>query len=573
MFRSGLLLIIVLLAGCGDGAPGTRGTALGGRQYGGVFNVNETEQLRSIFPLGLSQASAHRITAQIYQGLVKLDQRNLSVIPCLAERWEVDASATSYTFFLRQGVRFHDDPVFPDGKGREVTASDVVYCFTAICIDEERNHMFWLFQDRVEGANQHFAATSGGAMPSGGVTGLEVIDQYTVRIRLAHPVPNFLQIVAHQGCWIWPRELLEQYGNDLMTHAIGTGAFKLKEILPDQAMVLERNPTYWERDELGNQLPFLDAVRVTFVRDKAIELEQFLKGNITAMFEVPVERLDVLADSVSVEARVRFKVLSIAGLTTQFYGFNSTKPPFDNERVRKAFALAIDRRFLVDSVLKGMAVPAMHGLVAPGLGIYPYTEVGGFAFEPDSARSLLAAAGYPGGKGFPSLLLQVNSDGFGYVQVADAVQEMLERELRVRLSVSVLPADQHFDRIESGQAKFWREGWIADYPDPENFLALLYGKNAVVDTSQRTFLNTTRYHDPQFDALFALAQQSVDPAERAQRLAQAERKAIKDAVITPLYHDRNIRLQQPWVRDFPINSMEYRDLSAVWFDQAIRKDH
>lgn len=564
-----LAFLLPWLAGCGGDAPAMKHAAKGGKRYGGIFNMNETEEIRSIFPLDLSQASAHRIAAQIYQGLVKLDQRDLHIVPCLAERWEVDPSATNYTFHLRPGVHFHDDPVFPDGRGRELKAQDVIHCFTAICTASEINHMFWLFQDRVLGANERYAATSAGSTTVGPVAGLEAIDDRTVRIRLSHPVPNFLQLVAHQGCWIWPAELLDSYRDDLMHHAIGTGPFRMKASRPGETMVLERAPEYWEMDAEGNRLPFLDGVRVTFVNNKAQELEQFLAGNISAIYELPVDSIGVLADSIDEKGNRRFMLGSIPGLTTQFYGFNSTKPPFDDVRVRRAFCLAIDRRALVRNVLKGLAVPAQHGLVAPGLEGYPYDVVPGFAFEPDSARALLAAAGYPGGLGFPPQLLQVNGDGYGYVQVADAVQAMLERELHVNVAVSVLPADQHFDRVETGQAHFWREGWIADYPDPENFLSLLYGKNAVIDTSQRTFLNTTRYHDPQFDSFYGLAQGTTDEVKRLRHLAMAERKAMRDAVIAPLYHDRNLRLLQPWVRDLPQNAMEYRDLGAVWFDRSV----
>lgn len=567
MRRSRSLLLAALLSACGTTNGPLKDAARGGKRYGGIFNSNETEELRGIFPLELTQASAHRVMAQVYQGLVKLDQRDLHVVPCLAERWEVDPSATTYTFHLRRGVRFHDDPVFPDGKGRELTARDVVHCFTAICTESGINHQFWLFQDRLLGANEHYAATSGGRTSERGVEGIEAIDEHTVRIRLAHPEPNFLHIIAHQGCWIWPEELPARYGDDLAHHAIGTGPFRVKAIRPGEALVLERNPDHWEVDAEGNRLPFLDGVRVTFVDDKARELEQFIAGHISAMYELPVDSLGVLADSVDAHGTRRFIAGSLPGLTTQFYAFNSTRPPFNDVRVRQAFALAIDRNALVDHVLKGLAVPATHGLVAPGMAGYPYDLVDGFAFDPDSARRLLARAGYPEGRGFPPQLLQVNGDGFAYIEVAEAVQQMLERELHVNVAVSVLPAVQHFDRVELGRANFWREGWIVDYPDPENFLSLLYGRNAVIDTTQRGNLNSTRYHDPEFDALFSLARETTDPRQRLELLAKAERRAMRDAVLTPLYHERNVRLLQPWVRDFPQNAMEYRDLGPVWFER------
>lgn len=232
--------------------------------------------------------------------------------------------------------------------------------------------------------------------------------------------------------------------------------------------------------------------------------------------------------------------------------------------------MAIDRQMLVDSVLNGLALPAEHGVVAPGFESYPYEMVPGTTFDPAGARKLLEEAGHPGGTDLPTVHLQVNNDGFGYVQVAGVVQSMLERNLGVRVVTSVLPAEQHFDRVEAGRAQFWREGWIVDHPDPENFLALFYGKNAPADTTEPSYLNSTRYRNTRFDSLFAQALRTDGQAERMALLAGAERQLMEDVVIAPLYHERSVRLLQPWVRDLPINGMEYRDLRGVWFDPEAR---
>lgn len=565
--RAGVLslLLLPLLPACSGGSskPPVAGT-----RSGGVFNLNETEALRSIFPLTLTQASAYRIMSQVYQGLVSFDPATLEIIPCLAERWEVDEGATRYTFHLRSGVRFHDDPAFPDGKGREVDADDVVRCFTAICTQGVGDQMIWLFQDRVVGANAHYVGSKGGANGVGAVEGIKKVDDRTVSITLTHPSPNFLQIIAHQGCWIWPQELLAGYGNALDAHAIGTGPFILHELHPGEAMVLERNPHYWRTDAEGHTLPYLDAVRITFSEDRNAEFDQFLKERVTALLELPVDRLRDLKDSVDPRsAERRFIMRSTPSLTSQFYGFDAYHAPFKDVRVRKAIALAIDRRTLADSVLGGFATPALHGIVAPGLDGYPYELVPGVPFDPDSARELLALAGYPEGRGFPPLQLQVNTDGFGYVRVAEAVQAMLERELHVPVSVSVMPADKHYERIEMLQARFWREGWTADHPDPENFLALFYGKNAVLDTTLPASINNTRFNAREFDDLFINAAQTTDKSTRMRGLAEAERVAMEQMPVAPLYHEQAVFLMHPWVKDLHINAIEFLDLSAVWFDR------
>lgn len=550
-------LLAALPYGCSSPAEGVHGP---GGVYGGVFNFNETQVVRSLFPPSITLVSEQHIGSQVYEGLVRLDPRDLAVEPALAQSWAVDSSHTVYTFRLREGIRFHDDAAFPDGKGRELTAEDVAHCFTSICEAGSGDAAFHLFQGKVKGADAYHAS----GVQGGTVEGIRALDAHTVRIMLVQPFPGFLQSLAVAGCWIWPRELKAAYGDDLLRHAIGTGPFRLKAAQPAEAYVLERNPGYWEHDAEGRQLPYLDAVRITLVPEKDKEMAAFLKGRLSLVTELSLHSIRVLADSVDPQTgERRFNVLSIPALAVQFYGFNLSKPPFRDVRVRRAFALALDRSKLVDSVLHGLAVTAEHGLVAPGLAGYPYGQVPGIPFLPDSARKLLAAAGYPGGKGFPRVSLQVDDHGFGYRSVASMAQEMLGRELGVALSVSTVPTKTYYDRVERGEALFWREGWVADLPDPENFLALLYGKNAEPDTAKPSAFNTTRYADPRFDRLYALALTRDQLPARMADLAQAERIAMEDVPVIPLYHERYIMLSAPNVEGLSINPMELLDLRRV----------
>lgn len=562
------LVLFLLFAACsGPASEPRQREGAGGRYYGGVFNANESEIIRSLFPLSLTQAAAHRIGTQIYEGLVRFDQQDLSIQPALAERWDVDPSGTMYTFHLRRDVRFHDDPCFKGGEGRALTADDVLYCLTAVCTSSEDNHMDWLLRDRVQGANGHYASTASGK-PSDGVKGLVKVDDHTIRIHLNSAWPGLLQVLAHQGCWIYPAELPGHYGEEARWHPVGTGPFSVRQFQVGQALIMERNPHYWGEDEHGNRLPFLDAVRITFVADKEVELAEFQKKRLSILYELPLDRTELLQ---ATDTEPQYVVQSMPGLTVQFYGFNRAKAPFHDVRVRQAFSLAIDRRYLVDSVLNGLAVAAQRGVVAPGFQDYPYDTVPALRYAPAEARALLAEAGFPGGNGLPTVFLHVNNTGFGYVRVAGEVQNMLERELNAKVVTTVLPSDQHFGRVERGEAPLWREGWVVDHPDPENFLALFYGPNAPVDTSAPAYLNSTRYRDARFDGLYAAAQRTTDHASRMGLLAQAERRLMEDAVVIPLYHERNVRLVQPWVMDLPINGMEYRDLRAVWFDPQRRQ--
>lgn len=559
LLRTAVAFLISLLLACGPSEPQVRG---GGGRYGGVFNINENQVLRTLFPLAINLVSEQRVGAQIYEGLVGFNATDLSVEPALAESWELNAARTVYTFKLRPDVRFHDDPAFPDGEGRLLTAQDVVHCFTSLCEQGIGDAAFWLFQDRVAGANEYHAS----GIRGGSVSGITALDDRHVRITLTRPCPYFLQILAGAGCWIWPRELLEHYANDLFRHAIGTGPFRLNVARPEEVVVLERNHAYWGVDAEGRRLPYLDAVRVTLVPDKEREINEFLKGNLSMISELSLLSIHALGDSVDPQTGEKhFNTLSIPTLAVQFYGFNATKPPFNDPLVRRAFAMALDRQELVDSVLHGLAVVARHGLVPPGLPDYPYDLVPGIPYDPERARALLAEAGYPGGKGFPRIQLQVNNHGFGYRSVASRVQEMLGKELGVAITVSVVPPNSYYERIDQGEALFWREGWVADLPDPENFLALIYGKNAVLDTTLPSRLNTTRYASPHFDALFGLSLTKGSEAERLRDLARAEALAMQDVPLIPLYHERHIMLLPTRVQGMQINSMELLDLREVYF--------
>jgi len=561
-------VLAILLASCGSDVAPFKTTAQGGRHYGGIFNWNETGTVRSIHPLGLTTIKAARVGSLVYQGLIRFDPRDLTIRPCLAERWEVDASGKVYTMHLRSDVLFHPDPLFPKGEGRPFTARDVEQCFLRLCTASPENQMFWLFQDRVLGAEAYHHATASGRLP-GRLEGVQVIDDHTLRIELVAADPIFLQILAHHGCWIYPTELLAADPAHTM-RAIGTGPFILRNAGDGGVLILERSPAYWGLDEHGNKLPFLDGVRVTFNPEKTEEVDAFLQGKLSMVMDPPVERLSQLSDTLEPgTGELRFHVQRVPGLSVQFYGFNDRKPPFDRLIVRRAIALAIDQRFLVDSVLQGAAVPAGHSVVPPALRPTG-RALPDQSYDPRTAQRLLAEAGYPEGKGFPMVRLQVNNGGFGYIRIAEAVQGMLERNLGIGISISVLPADQHYELVDGGKAQFWRQGWVADYPDAENFLALFYGRNAVLDPGLPSTLNSTRYQNDRFDSLYQVARATSDPDERMRIMGLAEQQAMDDATVAPLYFERLIRLVQPWVMNMPVNAMDIRDLSTVWFDPALK---
>lgn len=571
-----IAVVALLFASCGGGKKKgekelTKGK--GGITLGGVFLVNEIETFRSLFPLSVTDVYSYRIANQVYQSLFKFNQETLEVELNLAESYEIDDSKTVYTIKLKKGVNFQDADCFSGGKGRELKAADVKYCFDKVCEFNAQNKMYWLFKDKVVGAQEYFASTRNKKPLSEGVKGVEVVDDYTIKITLVEPFGAFDQILAHIGTAIYPAEAYDKYGKDMRVNAVGTGPFILDKVKEGSEVILKKNENYWESDEHGNQLPYLDGIKVTFISEKSTELKEFQKGNLDLIWEIPVDEIPNIIGSLedAQEGKNKeFILQSENSLSIQYYAFLYTHEVFSDVRVRKAFNMAIDREELVNITLQGEGVPAMNGFVPPMKG-YPQEKVKGYSLNVDEARKLMTQAGYPNGSGFPNITLNLNSGGKTQELLAEAMQNELKKNLNIDISIKVLPMNQHQNEYESGKAAFWRIGWVADYPDPENFLNLFYSKNLPDDASENSYINSMRYNNPEFDKVFEEAKRESDPVKRMELFAQADQIIMDDAVVMPVYYDDYLRLLNPQVRNMPMNQLELRDFTRVYFAPKEKK--
>jgi oligopeptide transport system substrate-binding protein len=545
--------------------------AEGNRYYGGTMRYNEEEYFKSLYPLNVTEVTGHRIAEQIYEGLVAFDQATLDIRPALAKSWEIDDSGTQYTFHLRTDVFFHDDPCFPDGKGRRFTAQDVKYCFDRLCYyNPADNQGFWIFKDVVKGANEYQEATKNQALPDQGVEGVRVLNDSTLLIELYTPYSVFLSRLGLIFGKIYPREAVAYYGGDLRTHPVGTGPFMPKIMKENEVFFMTRHPKYWQKDEWGNQLPYLDHIKVTFVKEKRAELLSFKKGEIDFVYRLPLDMVDeVLLPGDRLRPEYEAYILQHeASMSLQYYGFLHAHPIFRDRRVRQAFCYAVDRERLCTYTLRGAGFPAKYGMVPPGTGTYNPTVIRGYTYDPSKAKQLLAEAGYPNGKGFPKITLQLNSGGGRNSQVAEAIQKMLTETLGISVDILSVPWPQHTEAVESAKAAFWRLGWIADYPDAENFLNLFHSKHVPADISVKTYINSFRYKNKAFDTALDAAMRSTVDSVRNAYYAAADQTAIDDAVVLPLFYDKDYRLLQATVRNFPQNAMEYRRFTEVYFAPA-----
>lgn len=572
---------LVVLAACGlsacrePGKPeGELRPAAGGKTYGGIYRVNETGELSSLDPVRINDVTSAHIAENVYDNLLSFDE-HLRLTNELARDWEVSPDGLEYTYHLRTDVFFHDDPCFSAGKGRRLTAADVVYSFSRICDARTGSKSFDYLRGKVVGADEYFAATqeaerSGKAPQRTNPQGFEAINDSTFRIRLTKPFAPFRSYVALTSMAIHPREAVEYYGKQFAHHPVGTGPFRFVRWLPDRECVVERNQNYWKRDEHGNRLPFLDGVRFTFMKDDKMQLLEFQAGNLEESYRIPNEYFNVIVspDNTPIGAFAKYTLVHVPAAATQYYGMLTTDAVMGDKRVRQAFNMAVDRDRIVRYILRGQAAgTGIHGLVPPALPGYNATAVRGYRYDPKKARELLAEAGYPQGRGFPPCTLQVNAGGGRNIAIAEAVQGMLKEVLNIDVALQQVEFAMHLERIDAGKAPFYRLGWVADYPDPESFLNLLYGKNVPADGGISP-LNSVRYRNPKFDELFERAIATVNDSARMELYRQAEQIAMDDAPMLVIFYDRDYRLVQPYVRDYRNNAMDRRMYKYVWLRDA-----
>ena len=536
--------------------------------YGGIFRINEVENFKNLYPHSLTDAISSHIGSQIYQGFFRLNQKTLKVEKCLAEDYSVNEDATVWTMTLRDGVYFHDDPCFDGGKGRKVTVEDFKYCFDKLCESYPDNKLYELFQDRVVGAKEYFESTQSGSPLEGGVSGVKIIGN-SIEITLKSPFSAFDKVLSHNACWVFPREAWDKYGSDMRAKCVGSGPFKVDVIKEGVQVRLVRNENYWELDEHGNKLPYINIIKTTFTQDKKTELSSFQSGKLDMIWKLPVEEMSSVLGTLK-EAQngenTEFQYQHKRGMSTQFYCFLHTSELFSDLRVRKAFNLAINREDLVKYTLQGEGEPGIHGFV-PDFGAYDNKTIKGFDFDPERARELMAESGHTDGKGLENITLYINEGGSTNILLAEAIQNQLRENIGVKINIEPLQMPVHIQKFQTGQEDFWRIAWVADYPDPENFLKLFYGKNVPADPTAESFPNFSRYTNPQFDEMFEKALAEVDDDTRDELFHSCDSLLIADAAFMPIYYDDYIRLLKLNVRAFPQNAMEYRDLSRVFFSR------
>ncbi len=483
----------------------------------------------SLDPALASDSTSHPYIVEIYSGLVKLD-RNLRVRPDIAERWELSPDGKTYTFYLRKDVRFHD--------GRPATARDFKYSIERAADPALKSATAATYLGDIVGVKDKLAnrATS--------VSGVRVIDDYTVAITIAEPRSYFLAKLTYPTTCFVDQANIEQGGPTWFNKPNGTGPFKLLEYTRGQRIVLGANELFYEAPPLVSRVEFV------------------LSDFSMAMYEGG--RLDMIGvgsssiDRVSDPSNPLNKELAVSPqLSTQFVIFNTHKPPFDDVLVRQAFTLAIDREQIVQVGYRGLPLLA-NSILPPGMPGYanPPAPV----YDPTLARQLLAQSKYAGK--LPDIVWSVSGTGGSVAPSIQAMVEMLKTNLGVNVSVQQTEWSAFLARMhdpERGGMQIYSMGWSADYVDPENFVDVLFRSSGES--------NYSLYSNPAVDKSLDQAAQEKDLETRLKLYQQAERMILADYPVMPLTHGRSYTLTKPYVKDLANTATTVSRLRYVWLSE------
>lgn len=525
------ILLIAVIAGCsGKAATGKK-----------IFHYNEQNGVASLDPAFAKNQSVMWPVHQLYNTLVEIDD-SLHIVPSLAKRWELSTDRLTYTFYLRDDVFFHDDDAFAHGKGRKMTADDIVYSLQRIIDKQTASPGSWIFNRKVD-TLQPFAA----------------LNDTTFQLRLQKPYNPILGILSMQYCSIVAKEAVEKYGSDFRRHPVGTGPFQIVAWEEGQALVLKKNEHYFEKDSAGNRLPYLDGIKVSFYDSKATEFLLFRQQQLEFINDIDASFKDEVLTKRGVlrdEWKDKIVLQTNPYLNTEYFGILADPgnplvkdSPMRMKKVRQAINYGFDRRKMILYLRNSLGIPAEAGFVPAGLPSFSADAVKGYTYDPAKSRQLLEEAGFKNGQGIPSIKLLTVAI---YADMANFIAKQLE-EIGITIQVEVVQRAFLIDLASNSRALFFRGSWIADYPDAENYLSVFYSKNPAPP-------NYTRYNNPAYDALFEKALMENNDSLRYKLYQQADQLMIDDAPIVPLWYDQAIRLVQKNVSGFKPNALNLLEL-------------
>jgi peptide/nickel transport system substrate-binding protein len=479
-------------------------------------------------PITVTDGESFKVTKNIFETLVEFGPQDTEVNPGLAEDWEISDDGLTYTFFLRQGVKFHD--------GTDFNADAVVYNF-------ER----WM--NGTKDKFYYYASMFGGFKGDEGhvIEEVKAVDEYTVEFKLKRPQAPFLKNLAMSPFGIASPAALEEYGEKFTENPVGTGPFKFVEWKRNDKIVLEKNENYWKEG-----YPKLDGIIFKSIPENSARLNALMTGEID------------LADGINptdvpqIESNPNLQLFKRPSMNVGYLGFTVTRKPFDNPLVRQALNHAIDRQAIIDAFYAGMAEPAKNPMppVIPGYN----DEIEPYEYDLEKAKKLLEEAGYPDGFEMELWAMPVPRpympDG---QKVAEVIQASFEK-IGVKAKIVSFEWATYLEKARNGEADAFLLGWTGDNGDADNFLYVLLDKDNI-GSNNYTYYSNDELHD-----ILIQAQTEVDEEKRNELYKKAQEIIREDAPWAPLVHSTPVLAGKANVKGFKPHPTGSDELSEVYFE-------
>lgn len=513
-FFVGVVVILSLPSGCTK-----RQTLVEAADRDQVLLVGNGTEPQELDPDVVTGVQEYHIMISLLEGLVNPDPVDLHPIPGVAEKWDVSPDAKVYTFHLRTNALW--------SNGDPVTAQDFYESYKRILtpsLGSEYSYMLYVVK------NAEAYNTNG--ITDFSQVGFKVIDPHTFQVTLENSTPYFLSLITHHSWFPVHMPTVRKYGDPYQRgnkwtrpgHFVGNGPFVLAKWHVNDVIEVRKSPTYWDRDRVR-----LNAIRFYPIDSEDTEERAFRAGQLHVTDTLPLSKIDYYKK----EHPDVLKIEPYIG--TYFYRVNVTKPPLNDKRVRRALAMAIDRESLVTNVLKGGQLPA-YNLVPPGTA--GYTSRTHLREDVKEAKRLLAEAGYPDGKGMPTIELLYNT-AEAHRTIAEAIQQMWKTKLGIDVRLANQEWKVYLDTQRSLNYQICRGSWIGDYVDPNTFMDmwLTGGGN-----------NETGWSNPEYDRLIAEAAAATNPQQRFEAFQKAEAILMDEMPEIPVYFYTHVCLRRPEVK-------------------------
>ena len=524
-----MLALVLLVAGCNQRQDDDENLA--------IFKYNESAGILTLDPIYAKDLPHIWACNQVFNSLVAFDDK-MNLVPMVAKSWEISEDGLRYIFHLRNDVQFHEDECFT--KPRFVTAEDFVYSFNRVVDKQLSSPGMWIFSS-VKQENDQYAFTA--------------IDDTTFQIELSKPFPPFLGILSMTYASVVPKEAVEYYGDNFRSHPVGTGAFKFQYWKEGVKLVFRKNPNYFECDEAGERLPYIDAVSVSFLIDKQVAFLEFIKGKFDFMSGIDARYKDELLTydgPLRQKYEDKIELITEPYLNTEYFSFfidpNDPLGPDRARALRQSVSLCIDREKMLRYLRNGIGEPGTGGMIPAGLPGHSPTI--GYGYDLKRAQHLVAENHLQG----HLLHLTTVAD---YADIAKFVQSQVE-QIGLQCKMEVMPPATMRSMRSNGSLQFFRSSWVADYPDAENYLSLFTTSNFAPAGP-----NYTHYTNPKYDKLYDKALLCNDLQERARYYTEMDSLMMQDAPVVVLFYDEVLRFVNKRVQGLGSNPTNLLDLRRV----------